>query len=230
MVFRKFISNRNEKKTVIKAYKPIYLGLAILPISKIKMYEYWYDEMKPKYGDKVKLCYMDTDSFIMQIKTEDFYKDITNDVEEKYDTSNYNCKRPLPIGKNKKVIGLMKDKLDGKIMKEFIGLKPKCYATLMDDDRVGKKLKGVRKCVIKRFAMFNNYEECAEQKKKMLRSQQTFKSDGHNVYTVETNKIALLFNNDKRLMSNDGITTYPYGISVGILCKQELLSKVSRKC
>ena len=84
--------NKNKTKTVIKANKPIYLGLAILSISKRKMYEYWYDGMKTKYGDQIKLCYMDTDSFIMNIKTEDFYKDITNDVEEKYDTSNYNCK------------------------------------------------------------------------------------------------------------------------------------------
>ena len=72
------------------------------------MYEYWYDDIKKKYNKNVKLCYMDTDSFIMNVKTEDFYKDIANDVEKKYDTSNYACERPLPIGKNKKVTGLMK--------------------------------------------------------------------------------------------------------------------------
>ena len=81
--------------------------------------------MKPKYGDHVKLCYMDTDSFIMHIKTEDFYKDIANDVEERFDTSNYEVNRPLPTGKNKKVIGLMKDELGGKIMTEFVALRPK---------------------------------------------------------------------------------------------------------
>ena len=87
MVFKKSISKRNEKKkTVIKANKPIYLGFAILSLSKIRMCEYWYDNMKPKY------------------------------------TSNYTCERPLPMGKNKKKIGLMKDELGGKIMKEFIGL------------------------------------------------------------------------------------------------------------
>ena len=78
--------------------------------------------------------------------------------------------------------------------------------------------------------MFDNYEECVEKRKKMLRLQHRFKSDGHDVYTEEINKVASSFNNDKRLMSYDGITTYPYGISVGILCKQELLSTVSRKC
>ena len=89
MVFRKFISNRNEKKTVRKANKPIYLRLVVLALSKTKMYEYWYDDMKPKYGTNAKLCYMDTDSFIMNVKTEDFCKNIDNDVEKKYDTSNY---------------------------------------------------------------------------------------------------------------------------------------------
>ena len=100
----------------------IYLGLSILEISKTLRYEFWYDYMKPKYGDNVKLCYMDTDSFIMHIKTEDFYKDIGDDVEKRFDTSNYEINRPLPIGKNKKVIGLMKDELGGKIMAEFVAL------------------------------------------------------------------------------------------------------------
>ena len=104
------------KKTKVKMNKPISLGLSILEISKTLKYEFWYDYMKPKYGDNVKLCYMDTDSFIMHIKTEDFYKDIADDVEKRFDTSNYEINRPLSIGKNEKVIGLMKDELRGKIM------------------------------------------------------------------------------------------------------------------
>ena len=79
------------RRTKVKMDKPIYLGLPILEISKLLMYEFWYDHMKPKYDDNVKLCYMDTDSFIMNIKTEDFYKDIANDVEKRFDTSNYEC-------------------------------------------------------------------------------------------------------------------------------------------
>ena len=91
------------KKTEVKMNKPIYLGQPILDISKILIYEFWFDYIKPKYGDKAKLCYMDTDSFIIHIKTKDFYNDITNDVEKQFDTSNYdkNDKRPLPIGKKK---------------------------------------------------------------------------------------------------------------------------------
>ena len=91
-----------KKKKKIKMNKPIYIGLSILDISKILMYEFWYDYMKPKYSNDVKLCYMDTDSFVINIKTEDFYKDIANDVEKRFDTSNYEVDRPLPTGKNKK--------------------------------------------------------------------------------------------------------------------------------
>ena len=87
------------KKAKVKMNKPVYLFLSILEISKILMYEFWYDYMKPKYDNNVKLCYMDTDSFIMDIKTNDFYKDIANDVENSFDTSNYEANRPLPMGK-----------------------------------------------------------------------------------------------------------------------------------
>ena len=90
------------KKIKVKMNKPIYLGLSILNISKTLMYEFWYDYMKTKYDDNIKLCYMDTDSFIFHTKTEDFYEDIADDVEKRFDTSNYKVKRPLPIGKNKK--------------------------------------------------------------------------------------------------------------------------------
>ena len=136
-------------KTRVKMNKPIYLGLSILDISKILMYEFWYDYMKPKYGNDVKLCYMDTDSFIMNIKTEDVYKDTANDVEKWFDTSNYELNRPLPTGKNKKVIGLMKDELGGKIITEFVTLRPKTYSYLTDDGKEDKKAKGKRVCIKK---------------------------------------------------------------------------------
>ena len=121
--------------------KSIYLELSILEISKILMYEFWYDYMKPKYNDNVRLCYMDTDSFVMNIKTNDFYKDIAHEVYNRFDTSNYEVKRPLPIEKNKRVTGLMKDELGGEIITEFIALRPKTYSYLMDNDKIDKKLK-----------------------------------------------------------------------------------------
>ena len=126
-------------KTKVKMNKPIYLGLSILDISKILMYEFWYDYMKPKYNNNVKLCYMDTDSFIMNIKTNDFSKDISSDVEKRFDTSNYEVNRPLPTRKNKKVFGLMKDELGGKIITEFVTLRPKTYLYSTDDGKEDKK-------------------------------------------------------------------------------------------
>ena len=148
------------KKIKVKMNKPIYLGLSILEISKILMYEFWYDYMKPKYSDNVKLCDTDTHSFIINIKTKDFYKDIANDVEDRFDTSNYEVYRPLPTGKNKKVIGLMKDELGGKIITEFVALRPKTYSYLKDDCKEDKKAKGTKTCVAKRKIKFNDYKNC----------------------------------------------------------------------
>ena len=124
--------------------KPVYLGLSILGISKILMYEFWYGYIKPRYQNNAKLCYMDTDSFVIYIKTEDVYEDIADDVEKRFDTSNYEVNRPLPTGKNKKVTGLMKNELGGKIMTEFAALRPKTYSYLMDDGKSGKKAKGTK--------------------------------------------------------------------------------------
>ena len=120
------------KKVKVKMSKLIYLGLSILEISKIIMYEFWYDYVKTKYGDKVKLCYMNSVSLIMNIKTKDFYKDIAQDVEERFDNSNYDVDRPLPKGKNKKVIGLMKDELGGGIITKFVALRPKTYSYMTE--------------------------------------------------------------------------------------------------
>ena len=107
--------------------------MSILEISKTVMYEFWYNYIKPKYQDNGKLCYMDTGSFIVNINTEDFYEDIANDAEKRFDTSNYEVNRPLPKGRNKNVIGLMKDELGGKSMTEIAALRPKTYSYLMDD-------------------------------------------------------------------------------------------------
>ena len=123
----------------------------ILDISKTLMYKFWYDCIKPKYGDRGKLCYTDTDSFIFHIITEDFFEDIADDVKIWFDTSNYdeNYERPILIGMNKKVIGLLKDELGGKILKEFVVLRAKTYVYVMDDDSEKKKAKGTKKAVIK---------------------------------------------------------------------------------
>ena len=122
---------------------PVWLGLSVLDLSKTEMYEFRYDYVKPKYGENAKLCYMDTDSFIVHVKTDDIYTDIEF-------TSNLELYLPLPKGKNKKVIALMKDELGGQIMKEFVGLRAKTYSYLKDNNDEDKKAKNTKKCVIKK--------------------------------------------------------------------------------
>ena len=130
-----------REKMKVKMNKLIYLDLSILEISKTLMSEFWYDYIKRKYQQNAKLWYMDTDSFIIHIKTGNVYEDIANDVEKRSDTSNYEINRSFPTRKNKKVFGLMKDKLGGKIMTEFVALRSKTYSYLTDDSNSQKKVK-----------------------------------------------------------------------------------------
>ena len=220
------------KKTEVKMNKPKYLGQAILDVSKMLIYEFWYDYIKPKYGNKARLCYMDTDSFVIYIETEDFSKDIANDVERLFDTSNYDKKdeRPLPIGKNKKVIGFFKDELGGKILREFCALRAKAYAYKLDDDTEHKEAKGTKKWIIKRELMFQYYKDSLFNDEVIIRSQQKFRCQNHKVYTEEVNKIALSSNDDKRIQTFDRVTTYPYGTNVLKVCENEMLLKNKWVC
>ena len=189
--------------------KPVYLGQAILDLSKLIMYEFHYDYMLPKYGDNLKLCYMDTDSFVYDIKTEDFYKDIAGDVESRFDTSGYVDNRPLPTSKNKKVIGLMKDELGGGIMKEFVSLRPKMYSYRVGNSKP-KKCKGIKKCVVIKTITFDDYKECLFEGRNKYKSQLLFRSDKHEIRTLEVNKLAINSQDDKRI-SIDGIASYAMG-------------------
>ena len=151
------------EKIKVVMNKLVYLGQAILDLSKIVMYEFHYDYMVPKYGlEKLKLCYMDTDSLVYDIKIEDFYEDIANDVEARFDTSGYSKTdfRLLPIGLSKKVIGFMTDELGGKIMTEFVALRPKLYSYKVLDGSEDKKCKGIKKCVVKKTLTFEDYTTC----------------------------------------------------------------------
>ena len=129
------------KKIKVKISKSVYLGLSILAISKTLMHEFWYDYIKPKYQNNAKLCYIDTDSFIVYIKTENVYEDVAGDVEKRFDISNYEVNRPLPTRNNKEVIGLMIDELGGMNMIEFVALRLKTYSYLMNDGNNDKKAK-----------------------------------------------------------------------------------------
>ena len=117
----------------------------------------------------------------------------------------------------------MKDELGGKIMTEFVAPRTKTYSYLMDDTHVTKRAKGTKKCVIKRVLKFNDYKDCLLNNEILLKSQQRFKSERHNVYTEEINKFVLSSDDNRRLQTFDKITSYPYRTSAGIICKTELL-------
>ena len=152
---------------------------------------------------------MDTDSLAYDIKTEDFYRDIAEDVESQFDTSRYEPDKPLPIGKTKKVIGLMKDELGGKVMKEFISLRPKMYSYRVGEDEP-KKCKGIKKCVVKKTISFEDYKRCLLEGRNINRSQMMFRSKKHIIKTLEVNKLALSSKDDKRI-SLDGISSLAMG-------------------
>ena len=203
-----FKSSSQTIKVVMN--KPVYLGQAILDLSKIVMYEFHYDYMKRKYDDDSStLCYMDTDSLIYDIKTDDFYKDIADDVAARFDTSGYNPDRDLPVGLNKKVIGLMKDELGGEIMSEFVTLRPRMYAYKVGSSE-SKKCKGIKKCVVKKTISFEDYKNCLFGGETSYRSQLMFRSSKHEVRTLEVNKLALSRDDDKRI-AVDGISSLARG-------------------
>ena len=216
------------RKTEVLMDKPIAVGQAILDISKTLMYEFWYDYLKPKYQDNIKLYYMDTDSFIIQINTDDYFKDISNDVIECFDTSNFDKydNRPLEIGINKKIIGKFKDELRGKILTEFVALRAKTYAyTQLNNDKLEehKKAKGTKTCVIKKHLNFDLYKNALFKNETIRCTQQRFKSNYHNIYTQTVHKTALNNKDDKRIQSFDGIHTYSYGIDIDLLKELETI-------
>ena len=171
--FSKYLLAIEMIKTKAKMNKPLYLGMSILDISKTLMYEFWYDYIKPKYGDTAKLCYMDTDSFIIHYITEVFTKTLLMMLKD--GLINLTLMRMMidcfQQVRNKKVIGLFKNELGGKIMKEFCALRAKTYAYLMDDDSEKKIAKGITKYAIKRGTLFENYTDCLFNDKTILRSQ-----------------------------------------------------------
>ena len=198
------------RKIKVVMNKLVYLGQAILDLSKIVMCEFHYDYMKWKYNnDSLTLCYMDMDSLIYSIEMNDFYKDIADDVMNRFDMSGYNPDRPLPMGLNKKVIGLMKDELGGGIMTKFVTLRPKMYAYKTGNSE-SKKCKGIKKCIVKKTISFKDYKAYLFSRETSYRSQLMFKSSKHEVRTLEVNKLVLSRDDDKHITVN-GINSLARG-------------------
>ena len=212
-IFNENLISVHMKKTNLTMNKPVYLGMCILELSKIIMFDFHYNYIKPKYGDKAKLLFTDTDSYLYEIQTEDFYKDISEDVRDRFDTSEYPENHPsgIPTGINKKVLGKFKDEVAGKIIKEFVGLRAKLYSFKMEDGAENKRCKGVKKQVVKETITHEDYKTCLTTGKEILRKQNILRSYEHDVYTEEVNKIALSAEDDKRYILGDGMHTLAWG-------------------
>lgn len=197
----------------LKCYmnKPIIIGMSILDISKVLMNDYYYNFLKKEYKENVEMMYTDTDSFILNIKTKDFYEDMKANIQ-RYDTSDYPEKNQFDMPrKNKKVPGLFKDELNGLIMTEFVGLRSKMYAVKCEDGVKMKKAKGVKKSTLKNHITFNDYVDCVENKVVHVRTQNTFRTKKHCVFSIRQEKIALSWQDNKRVISENGIDTLPWG-------------------
>ena len=212
-IFNENLVSVHMKKTSLTMNKPVYLGMCILDLSKIIMYDFHYRYIKPKYGSKAKLLFTDTDSFLYEIQTEDFYKDISGDVKDRFDTSDYPEGHPsgIPTGINKKVLGKFKDEEAGKIIKEFVGLRAKLYSYKMDEGKENKRCKGIKKAVVEKSIRHEDYKTCLETGKEQLRRQNIIRSYEHVIYTEEVNKIALSAADDKRYLLKDSYDTLAWG-------------------
>ena len=212
-IFNENLVSVHMKKTSLIMDKPVYLGMSILDLSKTLMYDFHYKYIKPKYGNKAKLLFTDTDSFLYEIQTEDFYKDIAGDVRDRFDTSDYPEGHPsgIPTGINKKVLGVFKDETAGKVIKEFVGLRAKLYSYKMDEGKENKRCKGIKKAVVEKSITHENYKTCLETGKEQLRRQNIIRSYEHEVYTEEINKIALSAADDKRYLLKDTYDTLAWG-------------------
>ena len=192
--------------------KPVYVGQAILDLSKTLMSNFHYTYIREKYGNKAELLFTDTDSLMYQIKTKDFYKDISPDILTKFDTSDYpsNHKSGILTGANKKVIGMFKDEVAGKQITHFVGLRPKLYSFKIEEEMEVRKCKGIKKNIIKKKIDFDDYVKCLFSGKKEMRSMNIIRSEKHDIYSKEVNKVALSNEDDKREVLKDNIHTLAF--------------------
>ena len=218
------IAERSKKKIVLN--KPVYVGVAVLELSKLWMQQFWYDELKPRFGRDISLCYTDTDSLVYQIESEEEPQCRGDTPESLFDTSGYPKHHPLHSTCNKKVLGKFKDECNGVAIAEFVGLRPKLYSLRLDeaehsayleaggDDELKalvKKAKGTKKSVVKKEILFQNYLDTLQTGRSFTHSQVGFRSEAHQVYTTRITKTSLSALDTKRFICEDGVTSLAYG-------------------
>ena len=208
-IFDEHLVAVHMKKTEVYFNKPIFVGQAILDLSKTLMFDFHYNYIRKKYNNKAELLFTDTDSLMYLIQTDDFYHDIKKDVERKFDTSGYPDVHPSGIktGVNKKVIGKFKDETAGKQITHFVGLRPKLYSFKVEEEGEIRKAKGVKKNVIKKSLSFEDYKKCLFSKEDLMKEMNVIRSENHDIYSMTINKVALSANDDKRLICSNKIDT-----------------------
>ena len=186
--------------------------MCILDLSKTLMYDFHYNYIKPKYGEKAKLLFTDTDSLAYEIETQDFYKGISDDIVGKFDTSNFPKDHPsgIQVGLNNKVVGMFKDEAGGKIIEEFVGLRSKLYRYRLSHVEK-KKCKGVKTSVVDKNIKFDDYKRCLFGGGQQYRKIISINNDKREIFTYEKNKIALSSDDDKRIILPDKISTLAHG-------------------
>ena len=185
-IFDKNLIAVHMKKTEVYFNKPVYVGQSILDLSKTLMFDFHYNYIKNKYKDhQAELVFTDTDSLLYHIRTDDFYKDISCDIQDKFDTSDYplNHQSGIPTGLNKKVIGMFKDEVAGKQITHFVGLRPKLYSFKVEDGGLTKKCKGVKKNVVKKQIEFEDYVKCLLTGERQNRSMNIIRSENHDIFS-----------------------------------------------
>ena len=198
------------KKTEVFFNKPVYVGQAILDLSKTLMFDFHYNYIQKKYThNRAKLLFTGTDSLMYEINTDDFYKDIAKDISKKFDTSDYppNHESGILTGVNKKVIGMFKDEVAGRQITHFVGLRPKLYSFKVEGEKANKKCKGIKKNIVKKDISFEDYVQCLFSGEKQMRSMKIIRSENHDIYSKEVNKVALSNEDDKRNLEKDKVNT-----------------------
>ena len=208
-IFDKNLIAVHMKKTEVYFNKPVYVGQAILDLSKTLMFDFNYNYIKKKYKNRAELMFTDTDSLLYHIHTDDFYKDISYDIKEKFDPSDYppNHESGILTGVNKKVIGMFKDEVAGRQITHFVGLRPKLYSFKVEDGSLTKKCKGIKKNVVKNKIEFEDYVECLFSGERQMRNMKIIRSENHDIYSKEVNKVALSNEDDKRVVLEDKVNT-----------------------
>jgi hypothetical protein len=197
----------SKQEIILK--KPTYVGMSILDISKVFMYEFHYNHIRAEYGDRATLLMTDTDSLIYIIQTDDIYEDMSKH-QNLYDTSDYPSNHPAYSIINKKVLGKMKDETNGKPIKEFVGLRPKMYSILQSDNSEKKTAKGINRSVTKKLRHQAYYDTLFEERSSYV-NMATIKSVRHTVMSVDIQKLGLSSYDNKRYVMEDKVTTLAHG-------------------